>query len=56
LLQHADLVLESLHCFPFFFIMPVFLLGNDRKQIINTRYFHWGVSRVVRQLQQLYRS
>jgi len=56
LLQNADQVLEPLHHFSFFFIVPIFFLGGDRKQIINARYFHWGGRRMVRQLQQLCRS
>jgi hypothetical protein len=35
LLQNADLVLEPLHCFPFFFIVPIFFLGGASKEIVN---------------------
>jgi hypothetical protein len=56
LLQHADLVLEPLHCFPFLFIVPVLLLSGVSQQLINACYFHWGIRRVVRQLQPLRRG
>ena len=52
LLQYADPVLKLLHSFPFFFIVPIFFLGGASKELINARYFPWGVRRVVRQLQQ----
>jgi hypothetical protein len=53
LLQHADPVLKLLHCFPFLFIVPIFFLSGEHKELINCNYFHWGVRRVIRQLQQL---
>jgi hypothetical protein len=56
LLQNADLVLEPLHHFSFFFIVPIFFLGGASKEIINANYFYGGGRRMVRQLQQLRRS
>jgi hypothetical protein len=56
LLQNADQVLEPLHHFSFFFIVPIFLLGGDRKEIINANYFYGGLAWMIRQLQQLYRG
>jgi hypothetical protein len=56
LLQHADPVLEPLHHFSFFFIVPIFFLGGASKEIINGHYFYGGVGWIIRQLQQLRRG
>jgi len=56
LLQHADQVLEPLHHFSLFFIVPIFFLGGASKEIINAHYFYGGVGWIIRQLQQLRRG
>ena len=56
LFQHADLVLETLHCFPFLLVVPILLLGGASKEVVNRKHFYGSIGRVVRQLQQLRRS
>jgi len=56
LLQNADRVLEPLHHFSFFFIVPIFFLGGATKEIINANYFYGGLGWMIPQLQQLYRG
>jgi len=56
LFQHADLVLETLHCFPFLLVVPILFLGGASKEVVNRKHFYGSIGRVVRQLQQLDRS
>jgi hypothetical protein len=55
LLQYADPVLELLHCFPFFFVVPIFFLGGASKEIIN-HSFYGGIGWMFGELQQLCRG